>query len=142
MSLTTIKPYFKAKLDAKGYVEWTDGFPSDNIPSTLLDNAYHQRVISVDGVTNNHEVAEFSVLHEVSIFFKGYKDPAAAIDYVFLVIEPVITSCIDVSDYMNLGMKGVFFSSLSVEPLDEASNDNIIVARLQFNVRVLNCIKN
>ena len=140
MSITLVKPYFSTKCTTAGFEEWLDGFGDDNIPSTLLDRAFHQRVISVDGRGINQETIEFVVTHEVKVFFKGFDDPMSAIDQSLVDCQSLIVSIINIADVADANIKGVFFESMSIDPFDNAVNDNIIIATLRFSVRVYNCL--
>lgn len=140
MSITLVKPYFSSKLTTAGFEEWLDGFGEDNIPSTLLDKAFHQRIISVDGRGVNQETIEFLVLHEVKVFFKGFDDPMQAIDQSLVDCQDLITSIVNFKDVADSNIKGIYFDSLSIDPMDAVVNDNIIIARLRFSVRVYNCL--
>lgn len=140
MSLASIKPYFSSKLSGFGYTEWNDGFGEDNIPSNLIDKAFHQRVLSINAASINQESYEMLVNHQIKIFFKGFNDPALAIDESLVASQSIISSCLKLSDYTQAGIKGLFFDQMSIDPYDDQANDNVVVATLQFSVRVFNCI--
>ena len=140
MSIAQIKPYFSSKLTALGYEEWPDGFGEDNIPSTILDLSFHQRFIRASGGPVNQESFEMLVNHQIKFYLKGFNDPASAIDQGLVQSQSIIAEILNLSDYTTAGIKGLFFDSFTVEPLDEVQNDNIIVATLNFNILVFNCI--
>lgn len=140
MSVIFIKPYFSSKLSALGYEEWGDGFGDDNIPSTLLDQSFHQRTLSAQSAGINQESFEMDVSHQVKVFFKGFNDPAKAIDEGLVACESLIASILNLKDYTDAGIYGVFFNSFSIDPYDDAKNDNIVVATLNFSIIVYVCI--
>lgn len=140
MSLDLIRPYFRAQVSSLGFEEWPDGYGDDNIPATILDRSFHQRVISVDGRAVNQETIEYMTTHSVKVFFKGFNDPSSAIDQGILDAQSIIVKCMKLSDYTTAGLKGIFFDSMTVDPYDETANDNIIVATIIFNIRVFNCL--
>jgi hypothetical protein len=140
MSVAFVKPYFSSKLVAAGYEEWPDGFGDDNIPSTFLDRSFHQRFISADSRGINQESFEMVLNHQVKIFIKGFGSPATAIDEGLVSCQNIVASILNFKDYTDAGIKGLFFDSFTVDPLDEVQNDNIIVGTLNFSVRVFSCI--
>lgn len=140
MSISLIRPYFSAQVSLSGFDEWTDGFGEDNTPATILDRSFHQRLINVDGRGINQETIEYVVTNRVKLYFKGFGDPAAGIDNAILDSQAVIVKCLNIADYTATGLKGVFFDSMTIEPYDEAGNDNIVVATITFSIRVFNCL--
>jgi hypothetical protein len=63
MSLTSVRPYFRTHCNALGFTEWMDGFNIENIPSTLIDMAYHIGPPQTTGISNNQgdQVTEAAV---------------------------------------------------------------------------------
>lgn len=140
MSIAAIKPYFSSKLVALGFEEWPDGFGDDNIPSTMLDKAFHQRFLSADSRSINQESFEMVVRHEVKVFIKGFNSPSTAIDEGLVLGQTIVASCLNLADYLDAGIKALFFDGFTVDPYDDINNDNIVVLTLSFSVRVYNCI--
>lgn len=140
MSVTVIKPYITGKLAGLGYTEWQDAFGEDNLPSTLIDKSFHYKTASVSGTSFNQETIEYNVVVEVKIYFKGFNSTGSALDQSLADCEVVIADVQNVADVATAQIKGLFFDSMTLDPLDEALNDNIIVATLIFNARVFNCI--
>lgn len=140
MSITSIKPYFRTQLNTLGLTEWDDGFADDNIPSTLIDGAYFQFINSVTGVQLNNNHLEMSVNHEVRVYFKGFRDPATAIDESVLKCEDIIKAVANIVNQDGTDLKGVYLGNLTIEPLEADNNDNIIRAILTFDVRIFLCL--
>lgn len=140
MSVSLVKPYVVGKMNTLGFTQWTDAFGEDNLPSTLLDKSYHFRIVSLDGVAVNQETMEFNLLFEVKIFFKGFHDTGDSLDQSLVDCQSVIADLQNIADQATAQIKGMYFDSMTLEPFDEAVNDNIIVATLRFNARVFNCI--
>lgn len=140
MSATFIKPYFSSKLTAQGFQEWPDGFGEDNIPSTLLDKAFHQKFISADSRSINQESYEMVVRHEIKVYINGFNSPATAIDEGLVSAEAIIADCLNLADYLAAGIKALFFDGYTIDPYDAIENDNIVVLTLTFSVRVYSCI--
>lgn len=140
MSVTFIKPYVVSKLSGLGYTEWSDAFGEDNLPSTLIDKSFHYRVVSLDGRGINQETIEFNLLFEIKLYFKGFNDPGSALDLSLADSQTIISELLNIADLDTAQIKGLFFDSMTLDPLDDALNDNIIVASIRFNAKVFSCI--
>lgn len=95
MSLDLIRPYFRAQVSSLGFEEWPDGYGDDNIPATILDRSFHQRLVSVSGTGVNQETIEYLATHSVKVLFKGFNDPASAIDQGIMDAQSIIVKCMD-----------------------------------------------
>lgn len=140
MSISLIKPYFTQQLNTLGLTEWTDAFGEDNLPSTVVDRSYHQRVVTVSGTSINQETLEYLVNHELKIYFKSFNDTDLGVDNALIESESVIVKCCNLPDYSTAGLKGVFLDSMDVSPFDNEVNDNLMVATIQFSVRIFKCL--
>jgi hypothetical protein len=138
MSLTLVKPYFRTRLNTLGLFEWTDGFPSDNIPSTLVEESYQHNFEDITGAALGATDHGFNVSYLVEVFFNGYRDVKTNIDRAISRGEDII---IDVCNPYNYGtsVQRVELSSMRVVPLDGELNDNIIKLEIRFDVRVSVC---
>lgn len=137
MSLSTVRGYFRTKMDALVYQEWTDGFNFDNIPSTLLNKAYHIQSGTITGLRNNQNDQETSQIVTIRSFYKGFRDPASAIDTAVSETELIIKAmCAPTSRLATTGLTNVIFQDATLEP-NSLSNDNIVKATLQFSVFVI-----
>lgn len=140
MSISLIKPYFTQQLNTLGLTEWTDAFGEDNLPSTVVDRSYHQRVVTVSGTSINQETLEYLVNHELKIYFKSFNDTDLGVDNALIESESVIVKCCNLPEYSTAGLKGVFLDSMDVSPFDNEVNDNLMVATIQFSVRIFKCL--
>lgn len=140
MSISSIKPYFSSRFSSFGYTEWTDGFGEDNIPSTIIDKCFFQKFRGASGRGISQESFEMSASFEVKFFLKGFSDPYSAIDLGLVEAESIIAKVLNLKDYKDAGITGLFFDSFSVDPYELKENDNIVVVTLNFNILVFNCI--
>lgn len=140
MSISLIRPYVTKQLTTLGYIEWDDAFGEDNIPSTLVDRAFHQRMGRISGVGLNQETLEYITTFEIKIYFKGFNNPEQAVDQSLIECEGVIVKMLDIVDYTTAGIKGITFNALNVDPFDQTLNDNLVVATLEFDARVFSCL--
>lgn len=143
MSLTAIRPYFRSRLSALGFTEWTDPFNPENIPASLLDRSFHQFIESIIGVQKDNvsQVMEASVV--IRLAFKGFSDPASAVDEALNRAEIVISDLINPSSYNAASppITGVFLDSLDIEPFSDELNDNVVVASCVFKARIYLCVE-
>ena len=140
MSLTDLRPYFSARLTALGFEEWLDGFSSDNIPGTLIDNAFHQSFGTFSGQTTTQADQEIRSSVQIECFFKGFRDPGSKIQEAVGRAEGVISACMSHKNFMSTSIKAVYLDSMNIEAFDLEGNDNIVLATIVFEVRSFICI--
>jgi hypothetical protein len=139
MSLSVVRPFFRSVLNSQGYTEWTDGFNSENIPSTLLDLSYHIETLNFTGIRLNQSDQEIEMDVSVSLFFKGYRDPAEAIDLSIEKVEDFIKEVLKPSFRVGQftdGIKNITLQGFTLEPKD-GTNDNLVKASVIFAVFVI-----
>jgi hypothetical protein len=137
MSFSAIRPYFESKLEAMDFSLWPDGFATDNIPSNVLDRAYHVSLGPLVGVRQSQADQETESVATVRMYFKGFNDPRVAIDEAIEQFETFMKSCVAPSARtLTDGIKNVVFNEANIDPID-ASNDNSVVVTATFTVRVI-----
>lgn len=138
MSMTAARAYFRARGKAIGLKEWTDGFNSDNIPSSVIHKSFHiqQGVASGISLNQNDQVIEFPIT--VKIFVKGYKDPSSGIDSAIELTENLIEECLTPQNRLTQsnGIKTIIYESSVFDPLSD-SNDNAVIASSTFRVMTI-----
>lgn len=139
MALALVRPYFRTRINLLSYTEWEDGFADDNIPDNILDNSYHIIHGTIVPRSRGNTDLVFNVPISVKAYFKGFRDPSAAIDLGLAGAEGIISSVVNPVNY-STGIKNVEFISLNVDPFDEVTNDNVVKATISFNVVVMICI--
>jgi hypothetical protein len=139
MSWETTFDYFKEKLEGLGLQEHVEAFDQDNIPATLIDGSFWQnlRLVTGDGLTNQSQ--EVRIDHEVTIYFKGFRNPREAQRECLIKAQEIVASCVDHKAQVG-AFKGVYFVDLSLEPLNDSLNDNIVRATIAFEIRMFLCI--
>lgn len=133
MSMTLVKPFFKARCLAVSLTEHPDGFAIDNIPSTLIDRSFHINFSSVTGRKLNQNDQEVEGSVEVVFYIKGYRNVSEGIDKAIEKAEALVKEVEKPANRLGSSLKLVTFQTMQLEPID-ASNDNAIRARLVFNV--------
>jgi hypothetical protein len=135
MSFSSIKPYFRERLQAVGYSkEHLDAVNLLNVPAVLIDRTFHILVSGSSGIsaTQSDQTIEANVV--VSVFFAGWNNEIQAIDDATTEAENILKSCVKISERVtgNDTLRNVSFISHAVSPVD-GSNDNIMVLTLEFN---------
>lgn len=139
MSWSQVYDYFRTKLEANGLTEYVEGFDPDNIPSTLVDGAFWQNLRLVSGAGLTNQSLEVTIDHEITVYFKGFREPREAQKECLNRAELVIAACVDHKAQVS-PFKGVNFVDLSLEPLSDSLNDNVVRAIIAFEVRMFLCI--
>lgn len=142
MSLQAVRPYITDRMGGLGYTEHTDPFSDQNIPSSLLDGGFHQRFLEISGANKNNESQGLDVPVEVRCFFKGFRTPEDALTQSVINAEYIIADITSYENYSNLdpAINAVFLDSLSFDPYDEESNDNIVQVTFVFRFVVYVCL--
>lgn len=143
MSLQAVRPYLTDRLSALGYTEHVDPFNDENIPSTLLDNGFHQMILSIDGADRAQNAQGLDVSVQVKLFFKGFRDPAEALTQSIINAEGIITGVTLFGNYSNYSppITSVLLDSISFEPYSIDSNDNVVMAVFVFRFSVYICVE-
>jgi hypothetical protein len=143
MSLQAIRPYVSAKMSALGYSEHTDPFNDENIPSSLLDNGFHQRFTSILGVEKNQASQGIEAGIELKVFFKVFRTPEDALTQSIINAENIIEELSAFKNYVNNAdpIMSVLLDSLSFDPYSNESNDNIVQVTINFRIVVFICVE-
>lgn len=131
MGLTDVRQYFRDRMDAINYNEWRDGFNVDNIPSTVLDRSYHVESGSISTTASSHQPHRFDCPITLRVFFKGYNEPAQAIDDAYLYCESILGEILLPENRFNNPLTDVQPQDISVSPLT-LQNDNAVILEINF----------
>lgn len=141
MSLSLVRPYFKARMEALGYQEWPDGFNFENIPDSILDQSFHVelRQVNPEGLDSPSHL-ELRVPVTVRVYLKGYRYPADAIDSAMVRLDDIYKEILKPTNRLSGtgGLRNVLPTAASVDPLN-AENDNAVVLVLGFECFVEIC---
>ena len=135
MSLSNVRSYLRARLDGLGFREHDDGFPTDNIPETVIDRSYHILVNSIDGGPINHTHQDTFSNVEIRVFFRGFRNVTEAIDSSISGVETIIRDVCKVANRTSTVLNCVF-ENCTFEPMN-SSNDNSVLVTISFNVQVV-----
>ena len=139
MALVDVRPYMRSIMDGLDYSEWKDGFNSENIPSTIIDGSYHLATGTITGSTANQQIRTFDYTLVTRVFFKGFRDPAGAIDDALGAADTILASALaDASRLSQANIKDIIPNTIQVLPL-EASNDNSVILEMDFSFNIYEC---
>lgn len=143
MSLQAVRPYITSALTGLGYSEHLDPFNDENIPSSLLDNGFHQSMQPISGADKTNSSQGLDVPVQVKVFFKGFRNPEEALTQSIIKAEEIIAEVTAYKNYAALTppITSVFLDSLAFEPYDLESNDNVIQAVFVFRLVVYICVE-
>ena len=138
--LTAMKPYFRARLNALGLREWTDGFNFENIPANILDKSYHLEFPSGARV-DAYDMTSNDITHDIvaRVFFKGFRNPSQAIDAALLKYEQILESVLASENRVGVAIKNIYLDSCQIRALSD-SNDNAVILEITFSCLIIICI--
>ncbi len=132
MAITDVRQYFKDRMYALGYNEWTDAFNIENIPSSILDKSFHVESGAIASSASNHQPHRFDCSITTRLFLKGYNNPSEAVDDAYVHCEDILGEILSPSNRLGTNVHDVQPVSIAVDPLT-ASNDNSVVLIIIFN---------
>ncbi len=137
MSIATVLPYARARMNSLGYEEWTDAFNYNNISSTSYDSTYHLELQTSIGIKNNQNSQDVESPFIVRLFWRGKRDTGENRDTAITAADTIISEFIDPTNRL-VGsiLKNIVFNSMTIETIAE-SNDNSIIIRLDFTALVV-----
>ena len=140
--MALIKPltYMRTQLDSLGYSEWSDGFNFENIPSSIIDGAYHLEVGIISSQSANQRAHQFSFPVVLRVFLKGFSDPKSAIDDALLRGDNILGAVLSEANRLTQAedIKDVVPNSITVQELS-ASNDNSVILQMEFVFNIYQC---
>lgn len=138
MSIASVRPYFRTRLENLGYSEHTDAIDFDNIPSTILDDSFQLETSSISGEPANQLHHEFDYSVVLRVFKRGFNDPVEAYDAIDEDIETILADILSPSTRLGTDIKDIVPISIAKIPLS-ASDDNDIILEFNFTVTLIMC---
>lgn len=135
MSLSSVRPYVRSRLEGLGYTEWADGFNYDNIPETILDRSFHVFIESISGGSINQADQETVAAIILRVFFRGYRDASEAIDQSISGLETIVKDVCKASNRTSV-LTNVVFDGADFEPLT-VNNDSSVLLTIRLGARVI-----
>lgn len=140
MSLTAVRPYFRARLNSLGYREWDDAFYADNIPENIIDKAYHIDANEISRTSFSQTDLQLEHVVTTRLFFTGFFKPKDALDKTMERLDAILKEVLKPSNRLSgtSGLRNVDLQGVTIEPLSD-SNDNTLLVSLTWNVQINLC---
>lgn len=125
-------------MTALGHQEWKDAFADDNIPSNLMNRAFHILLTDNSNVKQNQTVIEINQPVAVKLYVKGYRNTADRRDQAMVYQEAAIKKALedDRRCQTYAGIKNVIYQGGGLTELS-ADDDNVIRVTMNFNCIVM-----
>jgi len=138
MSLVSVRPHFRNAMILLGYEEHTDAIDFENIPSTILDDAFMMDTQPISSGSANQRAHEFDYGLVLRVFKRGFSDPVALYDEADEDIETILTSLLAPINRLSAEIKDIIPESINKIPLS-ASDDNDLIIEFNFTVKIIMC---
>ena len=138
MSMSSVLPYFRTRMESLGYVEHRDAFDFENIPENILDKAYHLTLSPVDFIDANQTMHQISFPVVVRAFFKGYSndDSTSTLDDVIVETELIYADILSLANRLGIDIKNVTPGGFVINPVSD-SNQNDLVLEMEFTAQLM-----
>jgi len=137
MSLASIRPLFRAQLNALGFREHTDAFDDTNRPETQLEKLYRINTTTTTGDVANQTVFQFNMDVELVITLrgKGIKN-IELVDRAWSVADEVLADLLSPAVRNGQTIKGISPGTITVDPYS-GSDDNDCTLTMGFRASIL-----
>lgn len=138
MSFDILRSYFEARMSVvdSDFKEWEDAFNIENIPSNVLDKAWHLEFGAFTYTGSAHTCLGFDCPVRLRVFVKGYRNPKEAVDLGLVLSDAIVKEVCKPSNRLTQPLlKNVLPSVINVQALAE-SNDNVALVDLNFNCQI------
>lgn len=132
---SAVRAYFRTILESIGFTEWKTAFSHDNIPSTLIDRAYHLTTGTITSAASNHQVHAFDYNLTLRVFLKGYRDSSDSVDDAIIIGQDIVCELLNSSNRLGADIKDVILNSFEPIPL-AADNDNSVILEFAFTIKL------
>lgn len=145
MIISKVRTYLKNQVIAvdSDFKEHEDAFNVDNIPGTLKNKSFHIDY-SIDNSQEFDTHLEDDVSATLTLFFKGYRTPAKALDVAMDLANDIRIKAVSIATVESFKITDdnpIFgVSCLSIKPSPVPTNDNQIIIELEFNLRIAQTI--
>jgi hypothetical protein len=136
MSLSAVRPFFRARLNALGFREHSDGFDDLNREQSRLDRLYRIQSGPVSGSPANQSIHEFEFDIELVITLSGRRNNVELIDRAFTVAEEVLEDVLQESVRIGTAIKDIVPGTVSVTPYS-GTDDNDLILTMGFSGIIL-----
>jgi hypothetical protein len=136
MSLDSVRPYFKARMQALGLKEWKNPFDTSNIPENIIGSQYNVALAPSAQLKFSQQNLDLRVPINLKLFVKAYKQHMVAYDSAIALANDVLVEVLKPSNRLTqTDIKTINMGLMSIDPY-APTNDNIMVVNFVFNVDV------
>jgi hypothetical protein len=137
MSLSAARKYFVDQFKLAGYTEHFDPFDADNVPNTIMHKTFK---ITIGPFTArkalNQRDQEMDCPVSVTIFLKGYANPALAMDGGMDQAEVLCTEILKAQNRLGNPVKNVTLNRIAPEAF-AATNNSIAMVTMEFTALII-----
>lgn len=138
MSLASVRPFFRTRLEGLGYTEHDQPFEPDEVGANIVDDAFHLETGSIAGAAANQMVHGFLYPITVRIYKVGYQNLNDAYDESMEIADTILADILQPSVRLSTVIKNITPESIQPLPLS-STNDNVIVLTLAFTAELQLC---
>ncbi len=140
MSLASVRPFFRARLEGLGFREHDQPFEPGQIGESIQDGAFHMETGVIVSTSANQIVHDFDYPITIRVYKKGYEDILAAYDEIHADADLILADLLDPMVRLGTIIKDIVPDTVQPLPLDE-TNDNVIVLEFVFTAKLELCFK-
>ena len=131
MSLVSVLPYFRTRMNSLGHKRWDDALNFDNIPDAIFDRAYHLEVSTALGTATEQQLVMIDMPINVRLFLQGTQQTDEVRDRGLEFSDAIIADIVCPANFASSNLTKIVFNSVSIEAEDD-SNDNSMIFVLGF----------
>lgn len=139
MSLASVRPFFRERLEALGYKEHNQPFEPEEIGANIVDDSFHLETGLITSGPANQALHAFSYPMTIRIYKTGYVNLNEAVDESMAIGDTVLNDLLQMSTRLSQEfIKDIILNSIQPTPLGP-SNDNVIVLELNVTAELQLC---
>jgi hypothetical protein len=141
MSLSSVRPFFRDRLESLGFKEHDEPFQPGIIAANITDGSFHLETGFIASGPANQIVHSFTYPITVRIYRTGFSDILKAYDEVHEDADAILADLLNPSTRLGTVIKDIVPESIQPQALDINSNDNVIILELVFTAKLELCFK-
>ncbi len=138
MSLASVRPFFRDRLEALGFMEHDQPFQPNQIGETIVDDSFHLSTGTIISGPANQVIHSFEFPITVRIYKRGFVDLLEAYDEIHETADTVLADLLEPSIRLGTDIKDIVPESIDIVEIDE-SDDNIFYLELVFTAKLELC---
>jgi len=136
MSLASVRPFFRSRLNALGFKEHIDAFDDENRAQNKLEKLYRLESGPASGSPSSQTVHIFEVPIALVITLKGVGDKNVDLsDRAWIVAEEVLADFLPIATRNGTAIKDIVPGDISISPYS-VTDDNDLILNMAFTATV------